>query len=1034
MARERVLKVVIAGDADKLDRELKKANGSLEKLGKQTQRTSTLTSKGLSGMKVAAVGAAGALGGLAIAGKEVAQASIEAEAATAKVKKMVENAGISWKKHGDRIDQVIQKHSQLTGIDDEDLAESFANMVRTTGNLNEAFKLNALAADLSRSKGVGLAQAQSLLARVYNGAFMGLKRLGIQFEPTTAAQDKLRESTKNATDEQIRAAKETDKLANRQASIAALQKAFGGQAKTYGETTAGSIDRAGVAFENLEETIGDSLAPTIEDVANGTADFINEMQDGTGAGGRFADKLRDIWSEAKPIVTWIGRATKNVAQFTSEHPNVGKLAAAIVGVGVAVKGLKFVSAATGFTDLVKAGRGAARSLKRIFASAGTAAGEQVAANAASGMTAKSGAVTSASKSIGKKAGKGLVVGIVLALPALVPEIRSQLNKLPKTDIGKYLFAPLNFGKKIANGISGLLGGDGIGKGALTSAMKGAASGAVGGLMGASPVLAPFAAAGGAYGLHVSSGLRPGAITKSGNPSHHGAGHAIDMSGPPAKMLAYFRAMKAKAGGRLAELIYTPGGVGIKNGRPYRYTGAVAADHFDHVHVAYTGGRGDGIGRKPGTGDGLGKGSIMNLWTTAGGSANVANLAAAVALAESGGNPAASNKNSNGTIDRGLWQINSVHGKLSTFDKQANARAAVKISSGGKNWRPWVAYTTGAYKKFLGGSGVAAGGDAPSASEVRERRHDAAEKSGSRLVNKIAGKFSGGIAAATRSARSIGTGIEDAGAAYGRLERRFGQTDEDLGTSAGRAKRVDELQVLKQEKAKQITAMKKRLAQLKKAEAGLVKTVAGINAKLNGKNRARGAKAVSMRERRKKFQDDLIEIRAEIKGLGGEILDAGLDLGDLDKDIADVKGTEDTAGPTANDKLGEALNDIDLQERAGVLSPDAANAARQATLQAALSSGQLDQRQQWEVMGQLRDAQQAATEAQQQATQAYNDQTQALRDLKASMDANTAVAGSIMAVQGREALTLVAGMISGEVGNRVAARGVMRGMSGQTSRL
>src|ERR1044072_4069643 len=36
------------------------------------------------------------------------------------------------------------------------------------------------------------------------------------------------------------------------------------------------------------------------------------------------------------------------------------------------------------------------------------------------------------------------------------------------------------------------------------------------------------------------------------------------------------------------------------------------------------------------------------------------LAVAIALAESGCNPAALGHNTNGTTDRGLWQINSIH--------------------------------------------------------------------------------------------------------------------------------------------------------------------------------------------------------------------------------------------------------------------------------------------------------------------------------------------------------------------------------------
>ena len=52
---------------------------------------------------------------------------------------------------------------------------------------------------------------------------------------------------------------------------------------------------------------------------------------------------------------------------------------------------------------------------------------------------------------------------------------------------------------------------------------------------------------------------------------------------------------------------------------------------------------------------------------------------------------------NGTVDRGYWQVNSIHGALSTYDPAGNARAAVQLSGDGTNWSPWVTYQTGAYQ-------------------------------------------------------------------------------------------------------------------------------------------------------------------------------------------------------------------------------------------------------------------------------------------------------------------------------------------------
>jgi len=102
----------------------------------------------------------------------------------------------------------------------------------------------------------------------------------------------------------------------------------------------------------------------------------------------------------------------------------------------------------------------------------------------------------------------------------------------------------------------------------------------------------------------------------------------------------------------------------------------------------------------GGGGAYGKSALRNLWRNAGGPSNVANIAAAIALAESGGRPGAKNVNTNGSIDRGLWQINSIHGRLSTFNVGANARAAVKIWRDAGGFSPWVTYKTGAYRQFL----------------------------------------------------------------------------------------------------------------------------------------------------------------------------------------------------------------------------------------------------------------------------------------------------------------------------------------------
>lgn len=95
--------------------------------------------------------------------------------------------------------------------------------------------------------------------------------------------------------------------------------------------------------------------------------------------------------------------------------------------------------------------------------------------------------------------------------------------------------------------------------------------------------------------------------------------------------------------------------------------------------------------------------LANLWIQAGGNPHLANLMAAIAMAESGGRQRATNKNTNGSIDRGLWQINSSH---SQFDPQRllddphyNAKAAVAIERS-QGLGAWSTYNNGAYRQFL----------------------------------------------------------------------------------------------------------------------------------------------------------------------------------------------------------------------------------------------------------------------------------------------------------------------------------------------
>lgn len=110
--------------------------------------------------------------------------------------------------------------------------------------------------------------------------------------------------------------------------------------------------------------------------------------------------------------------------------------------------------------------------------------------------------------------------------------------------------------------------------------------------------------------------------------------------------------------------------------------------------------------------------LEQLWKQAGGNPASAPIAAAIALAESTGNPSALNNDPNtGDYSVGLWQVNYFGSLYQSRTAQfgppaqltnplANAKAAVAISDNGTNFSPWSTYKSGAYQSYLSGGGAA----------------------------------------------------------------------------------------------------------------------------------------------------------------------------------------------------------------------------------------------------------------------------------------------------------------------------------------
>ena len=232
---------------------------------------------------------AGGAYGAVTAVKSVTQAYGESEVSARKMQAQLKAVGVSYKDHAAEIDRVIQKHSQLAGLDDEALQDAFTNIVRVTGDVDKSLRLVGLAADFARAKNLDAAKAGEIIGKVAGGNIGVLGRYGIKVKEGATATE----------------------------ALGLLQDKFAGQAEAYGKTQSGAADRARTAWENLREKLGEKLAPTFTRLANKAADFLNEMESGTGQGGRFADRMKKVGEALEDLLRVLGKVAGFVADNTT---------------------------------------------------------------------------------------------------------------------------------------------------------------------------------------------------------------------------------------------------------------------------------------------------------------------------------------------------------------------------------------------------------------------------------------------------------------------------------------------------------------------------------------------------------------------------------------------------------------------------------------------------------------------------------------------------------------------------------------------
>ena len=277
----RELRVSFVSDTKALERGFARAESRTQKFGQTAGRVGLLLGGTLAvGMGKAVIAAADA---------QKSQAALEAQ---------LKASGTTYSAHASQIDAVIQKHSQLAGIDDEELQGAFTRLVRASGDVNKAMAQMGTVTDIARARNIDASKAGDLLAKVMAGNVSALNRYGAGVEKGATVTE----------------------------ALATIQRRFSGQAEAYGRTAAGAQDRFRVAVENLQEAMGRGLLPIVTKVANGIGNL-----------SRWAERNQTTFKALVAVAGTLAASLLAISVATKVAAALGTLRAATLALNAAMR-------------------------------------------------------------------------------------------------------------------------------------------------------------------------------------------------------------------------------------------------------------------------------------------------------------------------------------------------------------------------------------------------------------------------------------------------------------------------------------------------------------------------------------------------------------------------------------------------------------------------------------------------------------------------------------------------------------------------
>jgi SLT domain-containing protein len=242
----------------------------------------TVGQKASFALKKAAIPAAAAIGGLAVALGGATKAAMEDQAAQVQLAGVLERSAAATEQDIAATEAFISSLSRATAVADDDLRPALAQLVQSTGSLEQSQQLLVQAQDISASTGKDLATVTDALSKAYNGNMRGLRALDASLIPLIS-----------------------DGLTFTEV-MDVLAYTTGGAAADAAQTAEGRMRNLSIQIGEAKESIGAALLPVV---------------------AQLIDKLI-------PLAEWVQQNTQVVVILAGV---IGGLSAAVLAINAAMK-------------------------------------------------------------------------------------------------------------------------------------------------------------------------------------------------------------------------------------------------------------------------------------------------------------------------------------------------------------------------------------------------------------------------------------------------------------------------------------------------------------------------------------------------------------------------------------------------------------------------------------------------------------------------------------------------------------------------